>query len=452
MTQDITPSDTQNIALQKIKHWFQNETELKQVMYVAGYAGTGKTTIVKFAIQELDLKICDLQKIRKNPDASKNGVFFAAFTGKAALVMRKSGVPASTIHSLVYAVSEASKEEIDEATKLCDQMELDAAQLSLGIERLDAQSKVKAERQRIKRMKEPSFGLNELSPLADAKLLVLDECSMIGPEMAADVLSFGKPILVLGDPGQLPPIKGEGAFTVGEPDVFLTEIHRQAAESPIIRLATMARQGIQIPYGWHDAAGDVVKMSKRSADPALLLAGDGSQVICGLNRTRLMLNQAMRREAGFASPGGDPMPTSEDEKIICLKNRHDLGLINGMFLTLRDIRPIDDLRFEAEVIKENGYHVGRVDDEGNYERFSLYSGHFLDHVTYDRHRGERDWHDKKGLIEATFGWAITCHKAQGSSFDPVIVWDDHMSRAEDDRRRWLYTAITRAVSRLLILD
>ena len=447
--QGITPSDTQNLALQKIKHWFQNETGRKQVMYIAGFAGSGKTTIVKFAIQELDLKIGDLRVIRKNPGATAD-VFFAAFTGKAALVMRKAGVPASTIHSLVYAVSETSKDEIDEATKLCDQMELDAAQLSLGLGRLDIAVKVKAERQRIKKMKEPSFGLNQLSPIADAKLLVLDECSMIGLEMAADVLSFGKPILVLGDPGQLPPIKGEGAFTSGEPDIFLTEIHRQAAESPIIRLATMARQGIQIPYGWHDAVGDVVKMSRRLADPALLLAGDGSQVICGLNRTRLMLNQAMRQEAGFAD--GDPMPTSENEKIICLKNRHDLGLINGMFLTLQDIRPIDDLRFEAEIIKENGYHVGKIDDEGNYERFPLYAGHFLDHVAYDKHRAERDWHDKKGLIEATFGWAITCHKAQGSSFDPVIVWDDHMSRSEDDRRRWLYTAITRAVSRLLILD
>ena len=71
--------------------------------------------------------------------------------------------------------------------------------------------------------------------------------------MARDLLAFGKPILVLGDPGQLPPIKGDGAFTSDAPDVMLTEIHRQAGESAIIRLATMARQGQPIPYGEHDA-------------------------------------------------------------------------------------------------------------------------------------------------------------------------------------------------------
>ena len=76
---------------------------------------------------------------------------------------------------------------------------------------------------------------------------------MVGPEMAADLLAFGKPILVLGDPGQLPPIKGTGAFTEVVPDIMLTEIHRQAGESAIIRLATMARQGIDIPPGEHDA-------------------------------------------------------------------------------------------------------------------------------------------------------------------------------------------------------
>ena len=95
--------------------------------------------------------------------------------------------------------------------------------------------------------------LNEQSIVRDAELIVLDEVSMVGEEMARDLLAFGKPILVLGDPGQLPPIKGDGAFTRDAPDVMLTEIHRQAGESAIIRLATLARQGQPIPYGEHDA-------------------------------------------------------------------------------------------------------------------------------------------------------------------------------------------------------
>src|SRR6185295_17115561 len=91
--------------------------------------------------------------------------------------------------------------------------------------------------------KRPGFALNPKSDAAHAKLIVLDEVSMVSEEMARDLMSFGRPILVLGDPGQLPPIKGEGAFTRDAPDIMLTEIHRQAGESAIIRLATMARQG-----------------------------------------------------------------------------------------------------------------------------------------------------------------------------------------------------------------
>ena len=106
---------------------------------------------------------------------------------------------------------------------------------------------------RLEDIHKPRFLLNEQSLLRDAELIVLDEVSMVGDDMARDLLAFGKPILVLGDPGQLPPIKGEGAFTEAQPDVMLTEIHRQAAESAIIRLATMARQGQPIPYGAHDA-------------------------------------------------------------------------------------------------------------------------------------------------------------------------------------------------------
>jgi exodeoxyribonuclease V len=118
-------------------------------------------------------------------------------------------------------------------------------------ERGFAETQIASLELRLADIHQPRFVLNEQSP-ARRRLIVLDEVSMVGEEMARDLLAFGKPILVLGDPGQLPPIKGEGAFTEAAPDVMLTEIHRQAGESAIIRLATMARQGQPIPYGEHD--------------------------------------------------------------------------------------------------------------------------------------------------------------------------------------------------------
>ena len=197
--------------------------------------------------------------------------------------------------------------------------------------------------------------------MRDAALIVLDEVSMVGDDMARDLLAFGKPILVLGDPGQLPPIKGEGAFTKAAPDVMLTEIHRQAGESAIIRLATMARQGLPIPYGEHDAY--VWKMPRLGVAPEQMLRG--GQVICGRNATRIQLNIAMKRAAGF--DGVYPTGEHRDgqlEKIICLKNRHDLGIVNGMFLELSDVHDENEIGFSATIRTEDGDPVGATDSEG----------------------------------------------------------------------------------------
>jgi exodeoxyribonuclease-5 len=287
-------------------------------------------------------------------------------------------------------------------------------------------------------MRQPKYGLNEESEIRDAKLVVLDEVSMVDDKMANDVLSFRRPVLVLGDPGQLPPIKGEGAFDRREPDVFLTGIHRQAAESAVIRLATMARLGEPIPYGQHDEF--VSKMSQHGVTAEQLLRG--GQVICGMNRTRFNLNNAMRHAAGF---NGSALPTGPGEKIICLRNRNDLGLLNGMFIELSQIVPDDETTFLAAIVTEDGESIGK-------DVLPLYAGHFLDHQQFDPNRDDRDWRIKRRTVEATYGWAITAHKAQGSQWENVVVIDDKWGRSRADRNRWLYTAITRAESGLVILD
>ena len=148
----------------------------------------------------------------------------------------------------------------------------------------------------------------------------------------------------------------------------------------------------------------------------------------------------MKQAAGFASAH----PEGIGEKIICLKNRHDLGLVKGMFVSLADIRDDGRLAFSATVTTEDGVAiVGR-------QRF--YKGHYDDHVAFDNERSRRDWKEVRGLIETVWGYAITCHKSQGTSWPNVIVYDDGLSRTAEDRNRWLYTAITRAERGLVILD
>ena len=424
----FSPSSEQAGAIAAIKDWFWHRRDEQQVFHLFGYAGSGKSTLTAHAIAELGLD-------GEGHAPGAGGVLYGAFTGKAALVMTRKGTPASTIHSLIYRCSEATPEEIARVEQ--DLQDLRAGLGAMGPgERLFAETQIRHLELRLRDLHEPRFLLNEQSLLRDAELLVLDEVSMVGQEMAADLLVFGTPILVLGDPGQLPPIKGEGAFTRGEPDVMLTGIHRQAAESAIVRLATLARQGQPIPIGAHDAF--VWTMRRGDVPPEQLL--NGGQVICGRNDTRRILNAAMKQAAGFRSVH----PEGRGEKIICLRNRHDLGLVNGMFLELSDIEDQNEHCFRATARTEDGDTVPG--------RQWFYKGHFDDQVSPDPDRDRRDRFIKRGLVESVWGYAITCHKAQGSQWENVIVYDDGFGRTAEDRARWLYTAITRAERGLVILQ
>ncbi len=117
--------------------------------------------------------------------------------------------------------------------------------------------------------------------------------------------------------------------------------------------------------------------------------------------------------------------------------------------TFAEVQDEDDISFTAVVATEDGQKIGGSGDKR--ERYRIYKGHFDDHVAPDPERERRDHWKKKTLIEAVWGWAITCHKAQGSQWENVIVWDDGLGQGEADRRRWLYTAITRAERGLVIL-
>lgn len=251
-------------------------------------------------------------------------------------------------------------------------------------------------------------------------------------------------LLRLGDPGLLPPAKGEGAFDTPSPDVMLTEVHRQAGESAVLRLATLAREGQWIPYGHHDDF--VWKMRRSDVGPQQLLKAD--QVICGRNTTRIQLNVAMKRAAGFDTT----FPAGNGEKLICLKNRNDVGLVNGMFVTLDDIKDDgDEIAFTASITSEDGKRIGGGAN-GKRERFRIWRGPFLDHVNPDPDRERREYQKKRTAVECVWGWAITCHKSQGSSWPKIVIYDDGLGRTAEDRARWLYTAIIRAERGLVLLD
>lgn len=368
-------SPQQERAIADVKAWLKDPSG-KQVFRLFGYAGTGKTTLAK----ELAATV-------------RGRVLYATFTGKAALVLRKKGCDgASTIHSLIYKV------EVNERTG------------------------------------EATFILNDESDLADAALLIVDEVSMVGAELAEDLLSFGKRILVLGDPAQLPPVKDEGFFINCAPDVMLTEVHRQAQDNPIIRMSMMIREGQRLEAGEY---GKSLVTSRAAIGGERLreLVLGADQLLCGLNRTRIAYNRRIRALKGLTGTGEEWHPTAGD-RLICLKNKREKQIFNGgMWVADSVTDKFGCLSIEAISLDE-------VRDPLTLEvaeEFFVGAEHKM------------DWRERRKYDEFTFGWAITCHKSQGSQWDDVIVFDESGAFREA-RSNWLYTAITRAAEKVTVIQ
>lgn len=364
-------SPQQEAGIKSVRAWLKDKNG-PQIFRLFGFAGTGKTTLARELVQDV-----------------RGTVLFMCFTGKASLVLSKKGCPATTIHSAIY------KPIQDEVTGKVD------------------------------------FFLNPDSPVAYAKLVVVDEVSMVGEELARDLLSFGVRILVLGDPAQLPPVKGEGFFINARPDVMLTEIHRQAADNPIIRLSMDVREGRRLTPGEHGSSR-VYARHELSRDDMRELVLSADQMLCGLNKTRYSFNARVRDIAGRKWHMPEP-----GERIICLKNNKEAGLLNGSMweVSTSDSIAGDHFRIVAASLDEPEKSPVDVTVPEQFFRGA---------------EGELDWRQKRGFEEFTYAYAITVHKSQGSQFDHVLVYDESRCFREDASKH-LYTAITRAAERVTVI-
>ncbi len=392
------------LALLWLEAFKRDPRSTPQIFRVFGYAGTGKTTVIKSFTNEIP-----------------GVVLYAAFTGKAALVMQRNGLPASTIHSLIYMPILPDKKlffKMKEGFALAQESGDKDMQKEFSDQMREAQSM--------------HFELNDESKLYNAALLVLDECSMVNDEMLQDLLTFGIPILVLGDPGQLPPISGTGALIADKPDVLFTEIHRQALDNPIINLSFKARKGLNIPL---DDYGESSHIKLRDLTKEKALAFD--QIMVGKNTTRRNWNRRMRGILGY-----DGMYPNVGEKLICLKNQKSLGLFNGLLTTVEEIIEEFDDYIEMSLTTElNKKVIARV-----------HRAHFQEYHQPGLVKSLQ-WWDFKNTEEFDFGYAITVHKSQGSQWDNTGFYDDKfLSWKKSDRCKWLYTGITRAVDTVTLMS
>lgn len=385
----MTLSHDQQHVLTQIIKWYNENRQKKQFITLGGYAGTGKTTLIAHLRRELE---------KIDP---KLKVGFVSYTGKATRVLKnkldEQNVLAKqdtigTIHSLIYSPMVNDKEEI--------------------------------------------IGWKPKEKI-DRKLIIIDEGSMVDSTIWRHLLAYDIPIIVVGDHGQLPPIKGNFNL-MNTPDLKLEEIHRQARQNPIIGLSIQAREHGSIRAAKY--SDSVIKMTNDGGEMHSfmneLLQNYTSEtlILCGYNTTRKRLNSSIRQSLGFESV--QPMP---GDRVICLRNNHKKNIFNGMLGTIVSLELKDEAYYDAEIEmdgEETPYH-GRISKEQFGSDTAL------------------NFTDKRAYIMAgdlfDFGYALTVHKAQGSQARRVILFEERFKQMSDDQwRRWLYTAVTRAEEELYI--
>lgn len=363
---------------------------------IAGYAGTGKSTLVKFIIAALNV--------------APENVAYVTFTGKAASVLRHKGCPnAMTAHKLLYYS---------------------------------------------KRLPNGKFVFTPRTSLeGEYKVIVVDEISMLPKELWELLLRHKVYIIACGDPFQLPPInKNADNHVLDTPHIFLDEIMRQAEESEIIRLTMNIREGKPIQY---QRGNEVQVVSPDDVVSGMYDWAD--QIICATNKKRLDINTYMRAAAGRGE-----LPEDGD-KIIACRNCWDIidttgenALVNGT------IGYLDGLVFGTQEYPIYGFptvpviRTGLRTDDGGFDEIMLDQQALMTGKKFLTPEQEYQIYRRaslKGLepIEFNYGYAITCHRAQGSEWEKVLVFEESFPFDKEEHARWLYTACTRPSEKLVLV-
>lgn len=400
-----TMSADQRRALASILVW--HEAGGQWPLTLGGLAGTGKTSL-----------ICCLPQFLPGIR-----IAFAAYTGKATSVLRRKlpgDVPpdhASTLHQLLYRACEVtvcteSDEKVREADVQC------RAHAGRGWEC--------AVRRQLSFTPAPE-------PLDGIDLVVADEASMIPEQLWKDLTGHGVPVLAVGDHGQLPPVRSSFNL-MANPDIRLEKIHRQNSGSPsgmaILTMARWAREQGHVPPGWYGPDAVKLAMAEHEAGLAGLHPGEADLIICATNASRAGHNQLMRAWHGRSGPPQD------GDTVICLRNNHGEGLYNGQRGTILTAGPVTGDTLRAVIELEDLLRPW----SGVISALPFGDPKFQASSVRDRHVALFD-----------YGYALTCHKAQGSQAEKVLVIEEGWpAPGTDERSRWLYTAVTRAERSLTI--
>lgn len=383
----IELNNDQIYAIYDLEHWWNSST--KQVFEISGSAGTGKSTLVKYFIERIGLDY--------------NNVLFVAFMGKAASILARNGLPAKTIHSAIYDYKEKIARDEDGHIIL----------KSNGKPKLVSYFELK----------------DRLSK--KIKLIVVDEASMVDEKMALDLLSFHIPVVTLGDLNQLPPVFGN-PFFLKEPDVILKQIMRQAEGNPIIWLSQQVLADKELRYGVYGNSAVIPK--KDLTDYQFRKA---NIILTGTNRLRYNINQYCREELKGIKKLEYP---HVGEKVICRKNNWGQCIGDNIYLT-------NGLTGFVDNIYKDSYNkrTMKMDFRPDFTK-KVFKNIEFDYNHMYALPGQEDDPTKFGFYYDKFeyAYAITTHASQGSSWENVLYLHEEFMRNKEDRKKLIYTAITRA--------
>lgn len=367
---------------------------------IAGYAGTGKSTLVRFIISEL--------KGRYN--ITDGDIVFSAFTGKACTVLQKMGNKnVETLHKLLY-------------------------------------NHVLMPDGKYARMRRAKI---------EYSIVIVDECSMIPKEMVDLLLAHRAYIIFCGDPFQLPPVKADDGNTLlDSPHIFLDEIMRQAADSEIIQLSMKIRNREPINYF---KGNEVQIIPKSEVTNGHLTWAD--IIICATNKTKNTFNKQMRfllDKTGILADG---------DKVICSHNYWDVvdenenALVNGTIgyvrAPMRAVKNYPSFLYPNQILNiitvdfesEDGNDFGEIE----LDELRVQTGQST-LTGQEKYKIGRSKKYKDSMpYEFDYGYAITCHKSQGSEWEKVLIIEETFPFAEEDHARWLYTAVTRSSGKVVLV-
>jgi exodeoxyribonuclease-5 len=301
----------------------------------------------------------------------------------------------------------------------------------------------------------------------DVDFIFVDEASMVGKEIWEDLLEYNIPIIAIGDHGQLPPVGADSFNLMQKPEFLLTEIHRQAKDNPIIKLSMIAREEGYIECGMYGTGIAKLHWTDPRCKKILKAYDKDSDLIalCGMNRTRVEVNSLIRSNYGYK---GTP---KVGERLICLKNNKKMNVMNGQIGNLINIKSIGPKFYEIQMrmdgqkfdiwayVLKSGF--GKVFSKEAYEESNTReTKNELCDIIQKKYREKRPDYfmstDERKACKVDlfdFGYCVSVHKSQGSEWSRVILIDErNQYQSDDEFTRWLYTGITRAKDKLIMIE